>query len=125
MQSLLQFLAHSQDQHDDDRVKMIQIISRHLEPVLTIEAPSIMLTKLTRRQHQHTVNQVCLQGNSQVVQNQLSDQDVQKMVRVLEINEPLPNHVNFASSFFQKQCPTSGRCMATPCRDTQGHQKCW
>ena len=102
MQSLLHSLAHNQHQLDDDHVKMIQIISRHLEPVPTGEAPSIMLTKFTRRHHSHTVNQVCPQGISQIIQDQLSNQDVQKMVRVLENSEPLPNHVNFASFFFQK-----------------------
>ena len=66
---------------------MIQIISRHLELVLTGEAPSIMLTKFTRRQHPHMVSQVCLQGHSQIIQDQVSNQDVQKMVRVLENNE--------------------------------------
>ena len=102
MQSLLHSLANTQQQHDDDRTRMIQIISRHLEPVLAREAPSIMLTKHTRRPHPNTVNQVCPQGDSQIVQEQLSNQDVQKMVRVLVNNEPLSNHVIFASSFFQK-----------------------
>ena len=46
MQSLLHLLANTQDQHDDDRTKMIQIISRHLEPVLAGETPSIILTNL-------------------------------------------------------------------------------
>ena len=81
---------------------MIQIISRHLESVLTDGTPSIMLTKFTRKQHTNTVNQVCPQGDSQIFQAQLSDQDVQKMIRVLVNDEPLPNHVNFASTFFQK-----------------------
>ena len=78
---------------------MIQIISRQLEPVLTGEAPSIMLAKFTRRHHLHTVNQVCPQGNSQIIQDQLCNQEVQKMLRVLENNESLPNHVNFAGFF--------------------------
>ena len=102
MQCLLHSLANSQHQHDDDRAKVIQIISRHLEPVLAGAAASIMLTKFTRRPHPNTVNQVCPQGDSQIVQEQLSNQDVRKKVRVLVNNEPLPNHVNFASSSFQK-----------------------
>ena len=102
MQSLLHLLANTQDQHDDDRTKMIQIISRHLEPVLAGETPSILLTKFTRKQHPNMVNQVCPQGNSQIIQDQLSNQDIQKMVRVLVNDEPFPDHVNFASSFFQK-----------------------
>ena len=102
MQSLLHSLANSQDQPDDDRTRMIQIISRHLEPVLTDGTPSIMLTKFTRKQHTNTVNQVCPQGDSQIIQAQLSIQDVQKMIRVLVNGEPLPNHVNFASTFSQK-----------------------
>ena len=61
-----------------------------------------MLTKFTRRHHSHTVIQVSPQGDSQIIQGQLSNQDVQKMVRVLVYNEPLPNHVNFAVSFSQK-----------------------
>ena len=58
MQSLLHLLANTQDQHDVDRTKMIQIISRHLELVLAGETPSIILTKFTRKQHPNTVNQV-------------------------------------------------------------------
>ena len=88
--------------HDEDRVKMIQIISRHLEPVLAGEAPAIVLTKFTRRHYPNTVNQVCPQRDPQRIQDPLSNQGVQKVVRVLVNNEPLPNHVNFASSFFQK-----------------------
>ena len=67
---------------------MILIISRHLEPDLTGESPSIVLTKFTRRHHPHTVNQKWPQGNAQNIQNELSNQDVQKMVRVLENMEP-------------------------------------
>ena len=102
LQSLLQSLANNQHQHDDHRVKTIQIIRRHFEPVLAGDDPSTMLTKITRRHHSHTVTQVCPQGDSQIIQNQLSNQEVQKMVRVLVNSEPLPNHVNFASSFYQK-----------------------
>ena len=60
-----------------------------------------MLTKFTRRPNPNTVNQVCPQGDSQIVQEQQSNQDFQQMVRVIVNNEPLPKHVNFASSFFQ------------------------
>ena len=55
-------LADNQQQPDDDPVKMIQIISRHLERVLAGEAPPIMLTNFTRRHRSHTVNLVCPQG---------------------------------------------------------------
>ena len=46
---LAAFSRSNQHLHDDDRVKIIQIICRHLEPVLVGEAPSIMLTKFTGR----------------------------------------------------------------------------
>ena len=88
MQSLLHSLANNQHKNDDDRVKKIQIISRDLESVLASEAPSIMRTKFTRRHDFHAVNQVCPQGDSPIIQDQLRNQDVQKMVRVLVINEP-------------------------------------
>ena len=102
MQSLLNSLASNHHQHDDERLKMIQLISRHLEPVLAGDAPSIILTRFTRRHHPNSVNPVCPHGDSQIIQDQLSNQDVQKMVRILTNNEPLPSHVNFTSSFFQK-----------------------
>ena len=102
MRTLLNSMANNHQSHDDERLKMIQIISRHLEPVLAEDTPSIILTRFTRRHHPNSVNQVCPQGESQIVQDQLSNQDVQKMVRILTNNEPLPNHVNFTSSFFQK-----------------------
>ena len=102
MQSLLNSLASNHYQHDDERLKMIQLISRHLEPVLAGDAPSVILTRFTRRHHPNSVNQVCPNGDSQIIQDQLSNQDIQKMVRILTNNEPLPSHVNFTSSFFQK-----------------------
>ena len=101
-QSLLHSLANYQYQHEDDRVKMIQFISRHLEPALAGEAPSIMLTRFVRRHNPNSVNQVSPQGNSLTIQDQLSNHDVRKMVRISANNEPLPNHENFPSSFFQK-----------------------
>ena len=73
MQSLLHSLANTRDQHNDDRTRMIPIISRHLEPVLANGTPSIILTKFTRKQHPNTVNQVCPQGDSQIIQAQLSN----------------------------------------------------
>ena len=102
MRTLLNSMANNLQTHDDERLKMIQIISRHLEPVLSGDTPSIILTRFTKRHHPNSVNQVCPQGDSQIVQDQLSNQDVQKMVRILANNEPLPNHVNFTSYFFQK-----------------------
>ena len=106
MRTLLNSMANNHQTHDDERPKMIQIISRHLEPVLAGDTPSIILTRFTRRHHPNSVNQVCLQGDSQIVQDHLSNQDFQKMVRILANNEPLPNHVNFTSSFFQKLVKT-------------------
>ena len=47
-QSLLNSLASNHHQHNDERLKMIQLISRHLEPVLAGDAPSIILTRFTR-----------------------------------------------------------------------------
>ena len=101
MRTLLNSMANNHQTHDDERLKMIQIISRHLEPVLAGDTPSIILTRFNRRKPD-SVNQVCPQGDSQIVQDQLSNQDVQKMVRILVNNEPLPSNVNFTSSFFSK-----------------------
>ena len=58
MQSLLNSLASNHHQHDDERLKMIRLISRHLEPVLEGDAPSIILTRFTRRHHHNSVNPV-------------------------------------------------------------------
>ena len=64
MQSLLNSLASNHYQHDDERLKMIQLISRHLEPVLSGDAPSVILTRFTRRHHPNSVNQEYPNGGS-------------------------------------------------------------
>ena len=46
MRTLLNSMANNHQTHDDERLKMIQIISRHLEPVLAGDTPSIILTSL-------------------------------------------------------------------------------
>ena len=49
MRTLLNSMANNHQTHDDERLKMIQIISRHLEPVLAGDTPSIILTRFTGR----------------------------------------------------------------------------
>ena len=58
MRTLLNSMANNLQTHDDERLKMIQIISRHLEPVLSGDTPSIILTRFTKRHHPNSVNQV-------------------------------------------------------------------
>ena len=48
------------------------------------------------------VNQVCPNGDFQLVQEQLVNSDVQRMIRILTQNETPPNHANLKSQFFHK-----------------------
>ena len=42
------------------------------------------------------------QWEVQIIQDQIVNLDIQRMIRVLNQKETLPNHVNFESQFFQK-----------------------
>ena len=48
------------------------------------------------------VNQVCPSGVSEIVKDQGESCDVQRVIRILTVQETPPNHVNFESTFFQK-----------------------
>ena len=47
------------------------------------------------------VNQVCPSGTSEIVKAQGENSDVQRVIRILTVQETPPNQVNFASTFFQ------------------------
>ena len=59
-------------------------------------------TRFRRKLHDNVVNQVCPNGEFQIIQDQVVNLDIQRMIRVLNQKETLPNHVNFESQFFQK-----------------------
>ena len=59
-------------------------------------------TRFRRRIHDNAVNQVCPNAEFQIFQEQLVNSDIQRMIRISNQNETLPNNVNFESQFFQK-----------------------
>ena len=59
-------------------------------------------TRFRPRHHDNVVNQVCPNGDFQIVQDQLQNSDIQRMIRILSQNETPPNHANFESQFFKK-----------------------
>ena len=48
------------------------------------------------------VNQECPSGVSEIVESQGVSSDVQRVIRILTVQETPPNHVNYESTFFSK-----------------------
>ena len=80
----------------------IETIRHQITPIITGQHDEMTFTRFRRRQHDNVVNQVCLNGDFLIVQEQLVNSDVQRMLRILNQNETLSNHVNFERQFFQK-----------------------
>ena len=47
-------------------------------------------------------DQVCPSGTPEIVKAQGENSDVQRMIRMITVQETPPNQVNFKSAFFQK-----------------------
>ena len=99
MQSLLAMFP--QWCHDDQYRRRIDDIKTQ-QPFVTPSDPTLFFTRFYQRTQIHTVNQVCSSGNSQIVKAQGENSDVQRVIRVITVQETPPNQVNFASTFFQK-----------------------
>ena len=73
-----------------------------MQPFVTPSDPTLFFTRFYQRNQVHTVNQVCPSGDSEIVKAQGENSDVQRVIRIVTVQETPPNQVNFASTFFQK-----------------------
>ena len=80
----------------------IETIRHQITPIITGQHDEMTFTRFRRKLHDNVVNQVCPNGEFQIIQDQLVNPDIQRMIRILNQKETLPNHVNFESQFFQK-----------------------
>ena len=90
--------------HEDDEQyrRRIDDIKTQVQPFVTPSDPTLFFTRFYQRNQVHTVNQVCPSENSEIVKAQGENSDVQRVFRILAVQETPPNQVNFASTFFQK-----------------------
>ena len=83
-------------------LERVETIRHQITPIITGQHDEMTFTRFRRKLHDNVVNQVCPNGEFQIIQDQLVNLDIQRMIRVLNQKETLPNHVNFESQFFQK-----------------------
>ena len=102
MQTLLAMFPrqhHEDGEHYDRRISEIR---SQIQPFVTPSDPTLFFTRFYQRNQVHMVNQVCSSGTSEIVKAQGENSDVQRVIRILTVQETPPNKVNFASTFFQK-----------------------
>ena len=102
MQSLLAKFPQWRHEDDEQYSRRIDDIKTQVQPFVTPSDPTLFLTRFYQRNQVHTVNQVYPSGNSEIVKAQGENSDVQRVIRILTVQETPPNQVNFASTFFQK-----------------------
>ena len=71
------------DESSEQFLQRIETIRHQITPIIPGQHGEMTFTRFRRRQHDNVVNQVCLNGDFQVVQEQLVNSDVQRMYRTL------------------------------------------
>ena len=90
------------DESSEQFLQRIETIRHQITPIITGQHDEMTFTRFRRRHHDNVVNQVCPNGDFQIVQDQLQNSEIQRMIRILSQNETPPNHANFECQFFQK-----------------------
>ena len=87
--------------HEDDEQyrRRIDDIKIQVQPFVTPSDPTLFFTRFYLRNQVHTVYQVCPSGNSEIVKAQGENSDVQRVIRILTVQETPPNQVNLQVSF--------------------------
>ena len=107
--AILDQVPKCDDESSEQFLMRIETIRHQITPIITGQHDEMTFTRFRRRQDDNVVNQVCPNGEFQIVQEQLVNSDVQRMIRIFHQNETLPNNVNFESQFFQKQVKNKKR----------------
>ena len=102
MQSLVVMFPQWCHEDDDKYRRRIDDIKTQVLSFVTPSHPTLFFTRFYQRNQIHTCNQVCPSGNSEIVRSQGENSDVQRVIRIITVQETPPNQVKFASSFFQK-----------------------
>ena len=102
MQSLLAMFPQWCHEDDEQYRRRIDDIETQVQPFVTPSDPALFSTRFCQRNQVHAVNQVCPSGTSEIVNAQGENSDVQRVIRILTVQETPPNQVNFTSNFFQK-----------------------
>ena len=102
MQSLLAMFPQRCHEDDEQYRRRIDDIKTQVQPFVTPSDPALFFTRFCQRNQVHAVNQVCPSGTSEIVKAQGENSDVQRVIRILTVQETPPNQVNFTSTFFQK-----------------------
>ena len=103
MQTLLAMLPRDHHEDDEKYHKRIDEIQSQMQPFVAPSDQTLFFIRFCQRNQVHMVNQVCPSGTTEVVKAQGENSDVQRMIRILNVQQtPPPNQVNFTSTFFQK-----------------------
>ena len=102
MQTLLAMFPRQHHEDGEQYNRRISEIRSQIQPFVTPSDPTLFFTRFYQRNQVHMVNQVCPSGTSEIVKAQGENSDVQRVIRILTVQETPPNQVNFASTFFQK-----------------------
>ena len=104
LDTILAIIPQKDDETDEDFARRKQMIKDQLTPHIVDLPEHECYIKLIKKSSHSTleVNQVSPSGISDIVDAQKQDLDVQRMVRILNQQEPPPNQVNFTSRFFKK-----------------------
>ena len=102
LQTLMMMFPQQLRETEKQYNRRIEGMRSQIQPFVTPSDPAFLFSRFYRRDQVHTVNQVCPSGVSEIVEAQSVSSDVQRVIRILTVQETPPNHVNFESTFFQK-----------------------
>ena len=74
------------DESSEQFLQRIETIRHQITPIITGQHDEMTFTRFRRRHHDNVVNQVCPNGDFQIVQDQLQNSEIQRMIRILSQN---------------------------------------
>ena len=77
-----------------------ETIRHQITRIITGHHDEMAFIRFTNRHHDTVVNQVCPSGDFKIVQEQLANSDIQRMIRISIQTKTLFNHSNFENQFF-------------------------
>ena len=102
MQTLLATFPQQRHEDEEQCSRRFDEIRSQIQPFVTPPDPTLFFNRFYQRNQVHMENQVCPSGTSEILRAQGENSDVQRVNRILILQETPPNQVNFASTFFQK-----------------------
>ena len=90
MQTLLAMLPRDHHEDDEKYHKRIDEIQSQMQPFVAPSDQTLFFIRFCQRNQVHMVNQVCPSGTTEVVKAQGENSDVQRMIRILNVQETPP-----------------------------------